>query len=300
MERRKFIQSIAACSASLSLLQCEKLLAAAGFHGDGPYNGALATTYTNSTCGACAGGCGIRVRKVDGIPVKINGNPVHPVNRGGLCPVGASSLAFLVHSERIKKPLLRSGPRGSGEYQEIEWAQAESMLVEKLTELKQAGSPEQLLFLDGRSAGPAQDIVRKFVTEFGSPNYHNMANPVASAAASVWGGPGTEVGYDLENARIIYSFGSPIYEAGSNPIYHGSLRSRLLAKAEGKKGSVFVIDSRLSVSATKAERWVPIQPGTHGLLALGMHSLKSLHSLQHRTKLSVKIFSFWNFPCQTN
>lgn len=273
MERRKFIKSIAACTATLSLAQCDLLLAAAGFHEDGPYNGPLLTSYLNTTCAACPGGCGIRIRKVDDIPVKIDGNPNHPVNRGGLCPVGISSLAFLVHPDRIKQPLLRIGPRGSNEYQPISWEEAENLIYEKLSQLKNAGKPEQFLFLDSRQKGPGLELAQKFLFDFGSPNFYNSYEPGFTSASSIWGGENTQISYDVENARILFCFGYPVFETGNNPVYYAGLRNRLLNKPEGKKGSFIIIDSRLSASAAKAERWVPIKPGSYGLLALGMSYL---------------------------
>jgi anaerobic selenocysteine-containing dehydrogenase len=43
-------------------------------------------TWKNSICTLCPGGCGIRVRQIDEIPVRVVGNPIYPVNRGGICP----------------------------------------------------------------------------------------------------------------------------------------------------------------------------------------------------------------------
>ena len=73
-----------------------------------------------SVCGQCPGGCGILVRTVtavgDGVKraVKIEGNPYHPISRGTVCPKGAAGLQALYDPDRIKGPLKRSGPRGSG------------------------------------------------------------------------------------------------------------------------------------------------------------------------------------------
>ncbi len=270
MERRAFLKTVAGCTSALTLLQWDSLLAATGFHQEGPYNGPLLTSYVNSTCGACPGGCGIRVRKVDGLPVTVDGNPIHPVSRGGLCPVGAASLALLIHPDRIQQPLRRSGPRGSGEFSPISWDEAEGLIAEQLTALKQSGTPEQLLFIDSRAGGPGAELAARFTADFGSPNFYSSGEPVTSAAAAVWGDAGTSVSYNLENARMILSFGHPLFEGGNNPVYYAGLRSRLLDKPEGQRGHFVVIDARLSASAAKAERWVPIKPGTHGLGALGM------------------------------
>lgn len=273
MERRKFLKSISICGAALSLAQLDLLAAAKGFHEEGPYNGPLLTSFVNTTCGACPGGCGIHVRKVDDIPVGINGNSLHPINRGGLCPVGISSLAFLIHPDRVKTPLLRSGPRGSNEFAPISWEEAENLITQKLRDLKSAGNPEQFLFVDSRESGIGMELARKFTYDLGSPNFYHSYNPNIDAAAFAWGGEGTDFRYDLENTRVIFCFGYPVFESGNNPVYYASLRNRLTSQPEGERGSFYIFDPRLSASAAKAERWVPIKPNTYGLLALGMLNL---------------------------
>jgi len=269
MERRKFLTTLAWSTTALTALQFDKLLAASGFHEGGPYNGPLLTNYVSSTCGACPGGCGIRVRRVDDIPVAIEGNPVHPINRGGLCPVGVAAMALLVHPDRIRQPLMRSGPRGSGQFKPVSWETAEQMLADKLSELKQGGTPEQLLLLDHQGKGPGAELLKEFMDGFGSPNLYSMSDPSAQICTTVWGGPATEISYDLENARLALCFGYPVFEGGDNPVYFAGLRQRWL-NTEEQKGRFIVIDPRLSASAAKAERWVPIRSGTHGLLALGL------------------------------
>lgn len=74
-------------------------------------------TWVTSTCGQCPGGCGILVRVVDGKAVKIEGNPLHPINRGGLCPRGYSGLQVLYNPDRIRGPLKKTGERGSGKWE---------------------------------------------------------------------------------------------------------------------------------------------------------------------------------------
>src|SRR3990172_5183701 len=74
-----------------------------------------------SVCLQCPAGCGILVRVVNGRAVKIEGNPLHPINEGRLCPKGQVGLQILYDPDRIKGPLRRVGERGSGQWQPIIW-----------------------------------------------------------------------------------------------------------------------------------------------------------------------------------
>jgi len=81
-------------------------------------------TFVNTTCTLCPGGCGISVRKVGERCVKIEGIQGHPVNDGGVCPLGASGLQLLYGPARIRTPLKRVGERGQGRWTAISWEDA--------------------------------------------------------------------------------------------------------------------------------------------------------------------------------
>jgi anaerobic selenocysteine-containing dehydrogenase len=73
-----------------------------------------------SVCGQCNGGCGIKVRLIDERAVKIEGNPLHPVNQGALCPKGQAGLQLLYDPDRLKSPLKRKGERGENKWEKID------------------------------------------------------------------------------------------------------------------------------------------------------------------------------------
>ena len=85
-----------------------------------------------TTCYMCACRCGIDVHIRDGKVRYINGNKDHPVNRGVLCGKGSAGIMQHYSPARLRKPLLRTGPRGKGEYREIEWDEALSIVTERL------------------------------------------------------------------------------------------------------------------------------------------------------------------------
>lgn len=72
--------------------------------------------WTTAVCGACTAGCGILVKNRDGRPVKLEGNPRHPVNRGGLCAAGQASLLGLFDERRLGAPVIRGATATWGEF----------------------------------------------------------------------------------------------------------------------------------------------------------------------------------------
>lgn len=61
--------------------------------------------YYASTCTGCSQACGILIKTREGRPVKVDGNPEHPVNRGKICATGQASILNLYDPERFEYPL---------------------------------------------------------------------------------------------------------------------------------------------------------------------------------------------------
>src|SRR4030095_1911329 len=99
-----------------------------------------------STCGMCSAGCGIVVRTREHKANKIEGNPLHPVNRGALCARGQAGLEVLYNPDRIKAPMKRIGERGEGKWREITWDEAIQELGEKLGAIKSQGDANNIVF----------------------------------------------------------------------------------------------------------------------------------------------------------
>jgi anaerobic selenocysteine-containing dehydrogenase len=62
------------------------------------------STYFATTCGECSAGCGLIVRTMEGRAHKVDGNPAHPVARGGTCSRGQATLQGLYNPDRIQVP----------------------------------------------------------------------------------------------------------------------------------------------------------------------------------------------------
>src|SRR4029077_19083245 len=85
-----------------------------------------------TTCYMCACRCGIKVHLRDGRIRYIEGNRDHPVNKGVLCGKGSAGILHPYSPARLSSPLLRVGPRGSGEFKEISWDEAMGIAVDWL------------------------------------------------------------------------------------------------------------------------------------------------------------------------
>lgn len=251
-----------------------------------------------SICGQCMGGCGILARIIDGWAVNIVGNPLHPVNRGTLCPKGIASLQGLYDPDRIRTPLKRAGKRGEGRWQPISWDEALATTAGALKKLRANGEPHRLAILGGRYRGLMRYLWERFLEVYGSPNY--IDNQFQ------WEGPSSEglfltqgiygpPAYDFEKARYILSFGSGLLESYWSPVQALSAYGQF-RRGNPERGKLVQIEPRLSVTGIKADEWVPIHPGTEGILALGVAAMMIKEGLYNKDFVSNLTFGFENWP----
>jgi len=224
-------------------------------------------------CQLCPGGCGLKVRKIDDRVVKIEGNQLNPVNRGGLCPLGASSVQLLYgEHRRVKKPLKRVGERGEGKWEEIEWSTALNILTQKLQELRINGHGYTVACLDGYRNELVSGLIRRFCQAYGTPNYLTMpsGDETTSLVINALQGHEGHVGFDLENSDYILSFGSGLLEGWGAPVRMQIAYRYIYENPFKPKAKIIQIESRMSDTATRVDEWVGINPGTETALALGI------------------------------
>src|SRR6266850_822351 len=187
-----------------------------------------------TTCYMCACRCGIKVHLKDGGIRYIEGNPKHPVNRGVICGKGASGIMQQLSPAKLRKPLMRVGERGSGEFREIEWDEAIATALGWLARIR-ADDPKKLAFFTGRDQ--SQSLTGFWAQQFGTPNYaaHGGFCSVNMAAAGIMtiGGAFWEFGApDWDRTRLFVMFGVA-EDHDSNPLKIGISKLK-------KRGARFV------------------------------------------------------------
>lgn len=236
-------------------------------------------SYVHSACTLCPGGCGITVRKIDDRAVKIEGMDSHPVNHGGACILGLSGLQMLYGPTRVETPLKRSGPRGAGKWAPISWEAAIQEVVQKLKEIRSGGEPQAVACIADTDRGTTAELIKRFLTVYGSPNFirtPSIQDAFETTLFLMHGRQGS-LAFDVENADFLLSFGSGILEGWGSPVRMFRANSRL----KDGKAKVVQVEPRLSNTAAKSDEWIPINPGTHAALALGMAHVIAKEGLYH-------------------
>lgn len=230
-----------------------------------------------TTCYMCACRCGINVHMKDGKVAYIEGNRDHPVNKGILCAKGSAGIMQLNAPSRLRAPLKRVGPRGSGEYEEISWDEALELAVSWLKPIRD-NNPEKLAFFTGRDQ--SQSFTGFWAQNFGTPNFaaHGGFCSVNMAAGGIYtmGGAFWEFGQpDWDHTKLFLLFGVA-EDHDSNPIKAG------IGKIKGRGAKVIGVNPVRSGYNAVADEWVGITPGTDGLFILSL-----VHELMKAGKIDL-------------
>jgi anaerobic selenocysteine-containing dehydrogenase len=237
------------------------------------YNGV--STYYATACRECPAGCGMVVRTMQGRAIKIEGNKNHPVSLGRTCARGQTALEGLYNPDRIQFPANRS-QRGAEALSKTTWDDAIKVVSQALAQ----NQPGEIAFLLGLTSDHLADLVTEITTSLGSPaplRYSAFETvearaTLAKAADQIFGIPALPF-FDLANADMTFSFGANFLETYHSPVAYARGFAAMRQGHLGRRGYLVQFEPRMSQTAAVADEWIPVAPGTEGLVALAIGRL---------------------------
>jgi anaerobic selenocysteine-containing dehydrogenase len=242
-----------------------------------------------SICPLCPAGCGLTVRVMEGdtevirdgklgitkmgLAKKLEGDPHHPVNQGKLCTRGQAAIEITYHPDRLGHPLKRAGSRGEGKFEEISWEQALEELIMKLDSLAAEGNPMSLAIVTGRRPGKRQELIREFANQFRSRApmiFEAFGDDVVRRANALSFDREQLPTLDLAESKYVLSFGADLLGTWNSPVSQNVSYGLMRQGRQGDRGKLVQVEYRMSQTGANADEWVPVKPGTEGVLALGL------------------------------
>jgi anaerobic selenocysteine-containing dehydrogenase len=234
--------------------------------------------WISTMCRRCQSECGIRVRRVDGVAVKIEGIPGSSVGSdGGVCAKGMVGLQVLYDPNRLKWPLRRTNPeKGIGVdpgWKEISWDEALDEIADRLQKAVDI-SPSRVMVEFGIINGMQQPslFLGPLMAGLSSPAGHPI--PV-NAAGATCGNAGHFINA-LNYASFVivpdYKYCDYVLVFGTNHSFGGfqQYANKLAAEAHRRGMKVVTFDPACNGAGSKADEWIPILPGTDGMVALAL------------------------------
>lgn len=211
-----------------------------------------------STCQECGAGCGMLVKCRDGRPIKLEGNPEHPLSQGGLCAVGQASVLGLYDRLRVQRPL-KDG-------QESTWREVDEEIKTQLDEIRRQGGAVRIL--SGTVLSPTlRDQIRRFLSRFADAR-HVVHDPLSASAILTAHGARLLPHYRLERAEVVVGFDADFLGTWISPVEFAKAyqERRSLAGNPPRCSWHAQFEGRLSVTGAKADERFRVLPGEMGLI----------------------------------
>ena len=220
-------------------------------------------TWYASTCRECPAGCGVIAKNREGRAIKVEGNPLHPVNRGGLCMRGQAAVQAVYHPDRIRTPLLRDGDG----WRPVGFAEAEAMLAERI-----AAAPGGTRFVGEVVGETLHGIASDFQAAAGGPpplRFEPFGYEALKAAnRAVFGVEGLP-SYRMDRADCLVSLGADFLETWLSPVEYAWKFKAIHGLRDDAKAPFFHVAPFLSLTGVNADAWISCRPGAEAAVALG-------------------------------
>ena len=243
-------------------------------------NAAMNTTTILGACPHdCPDTCSLVTTVKDGVAIKVQGNPDHPMTDGVLCAKVSRYTERTYHPDRLLHPMKRVGPKGSGQFERISWDEAFQTIANTLKPIV-ATRPEKLLpysYAGTMGLVQGESIAMRFFNLLGAAKLDRTICSSAGGEAltqTLGGKVGMKMGMFAESQLIIIW--------GSNSITSNIHFWRIAQEAKRQGARLVCIDPRRSETADKCDLHLAIKPGTDAALALAlMHELITHDWLDH-------------------
>jgi anaerobic selenocysteine-containing dehydrogenase len=246
------------------------------------YNGL--STYYATTCRECAAGCGIVVRTMQGRAIKVEGNAQNPINLGKTCARGQATLHGLYNPDRVEGPVrVPNRIDGADQFQvrellkpNMNWDEAIQIVADALN----TPNVSEIGFLLGLAPDHLFDLVSELTTAIGAPaplrfgalGMFESRATLSRAAENLFGQTGMPF-FDLGNADLVISFGANYLETWLSPVAYTREFAKMRRGNSKRRGYFIQFESQMSQTAAKADEWIPLHPGTEGMVALAIGRL---------------------------
>ena len=236
-----------------------------------------------TTCRECPAGCGMHLWQRDGRVTKAEGNPNHPVNRGGLCARGQSALQGLYDPDRVQQVLYSE--KGQTQRQQS-WEEALTAIAAKL----RAGG--RVAVVSSLQTGALAEVIKGFAGAFGSKRvlFYEAFNyePLKAAHQQLFNLP-VVPSYRLEKSDFILSFAADFLETWISPVSFAAQFAEMHAYRGGTRMNRMVyVGPRLSMTAANADTFLQVPPGQERVVAASMLKIIVERGWQKRDLSAVK------------
>jgi anaerobic selenocysteine-containing dehydrogenase len=283
LNRRQFLFYGGATVAGVTLGEAGRRALARADDRDALWHHRAPERIATSVCRECPAACGVRVRVVNDVPVKLEGNSLCPIARGRLCANGQAALESYFDPDRLVGPARRVGPRGRNQWERISWEAGMSLLASRLRDPDRSESRRPIA-VAAEERGPLADHWSRTWTEAGA---RVVWTPLPTAARlrpafTELTGCTADPIFDVEHATYVLSLDAPLVETWLSPVWAQRSYGRFRRAPSRPRGRLVHFESRRSPTARKADEWLPLSADQQIVFAYGLASVILRENREHQ------------------
>lgn len=216
----------------------------------------------------CPDSCGWIVEVADGVAASMRGNPAHPYSQGGLCPKVSKFLDRVYSPDRVHTPLVRRGPKGSGDFEPVSWEAALDLVARRIRDAAATHGGETILPWSDAGNQSLLSLTAVSNRVFDRLGATRMTGAVCGLAARIgvtatYGSGRSMDPMDIEHSRLVILW-------GTNTRITNRHLWPVVERARAGGARIVVIDPLRTATADAADQFVQPLPGTDTALALAM------------------------------
>lgn len=209
-------------------------------------------TYYASTCTGCEHACGVLIKTIEGRPIKVDGNPDHPVSKGKICAAGQAMIMNLYDPERLKNPVERPDKINSNE---ITWGAADEKIIAQLKSA--SGSGKEIALVSGTVTSPTmKKLIDDFKTAYPTAKLYSFEQNDDSARKSAW-----EKSYgtrelpvvQLDKAKVILSLESDFLGSEGNHVENAMMYVKNRDAFAGEFNRLYAVEGNATLTGMNAD-----------------------------------------------
>ena len=212
--------------------------------------------YYASTCTSCANACGILIKTREGRPIKIDGNPDHPVSKGKICAQGQASIMNLYDPDRLKNPKKKLNSR----FVDLNWKKANDEIISKLNN----SIGKEIAIVSHKVVSPTtKKVLDDFVVKYPSAkiySYELFDNSVRNSAWKKCYGFGEFPAVKWDEADVILSLDGDFLGESNNKIENARLFSEGRDVIEKKFNRLYVVEGNMTITGMNADYRMRLKP----------------------------------------
>jgi len=212
--------------------------------------------YYASTCTACPNACGILIKTREGRPIKIDGNPDHPVSKGKICAQGQASIMNLYDPDRLKNPKKKIGNR----FSDYNWKDINSEIA---FAFMNSGNKEIALISHRIVSPTTKKVLDDFAVKYPGTkiySYEVFDNTVRNSAWKKCYGSGEFPAINWNEANVILSLDGDFLGESNNKIENARLFSEGRDVINKKFNRLYVVEGNLTITGMNADYRLRLKP----------------------------------------